>query len=67
MGCLMRLSHLLEHIEPIEISGRVAQAVGVVVEAYDPMATGTWMVDSTLEMQSVRLGRAVQHGVAHEA
>ena len=67
MGHLMRLSHLLEHIEPIEISGRVAQAVGVVVKAYDPMATGTWMVDSTLEMQSVRWGRAVQHGVPHEA
>ena len=39
MGHLMRLSHLLEHIEPVEISGRVAQAVGMVVEGYGPMTT----------------------------
>lgn len=42
----MTLSHLFEHIEPLEKSGRVAQAVG--------------MVDASLEMQSARLetGRA---------
>ncbi len=57
MGHLMRLSHLLEHIEPIEISGRVAQAVGVVVNDYDPMTTVTWMVDASL---------AMQRGVPHE-
>ena len=40
MGCPMSsLSHLLEHIEPLEISGRVAQAVGMVVEGYGPMTT----------------------------
>ena len=53
----MSLSHLLEHIEPIEISGRVAQAVGVVVRDYDPMTTVTWMVDLSLAMQP---------GVPHE-
>ncbi len=35
----MRLSQLLEHIDPIEVSGRVAQAVGMVVEGYGPMTT----------------------------
>ncbi len=58
MGCLMSLSHLLEHIEPIEISGRVAQAVGVVVRDSDPMTTVTGMVDASL---------AVQHEVHHES
>lgn len=38
----MSLSHLFEHIEPLEKSGRVAQAVG--------------MVDASLEMQSACLG-----------
>jgi hypothetical protein len=57
MGCLMSLSHLLEHIEPIEISGRVAQAVGVVVRDYDPMTIVTGMVDASL---------AMQHGVLYE-
>ncbi len=54
----MSLSHLLEPIEPIEISGRVAQAVGMVVNDYDPMTTGTRMVDAFL---------AMQHGVLHES
>lgn len=35
----MSLSHVLEHIDPIEVSGRVAQAVGLVVEGYGPMTT----------------------------
>lgn len=35
----MSLSHLIERIEPIEVSGRVAQAVGIVVEGYGPMTT----------------------------
>lgn len=35
----MSLSQLIEHVEPIEISGRVAQAVGIVVEGYGPMTT----------------------------
>ncbi len=63
----MSLSHLLEPIEPIEISGRVAQAVGMVVNDYDPMTTGTRMVDAFLAMQPVRLGQVVQHGVPHES
>jgi hypothetical protein len=54
----MSPSHLREHIKPGEISGRVAQAVGVVVKDYDPMTTGTWMVNSSL---------AMQHGVPHES
>ncbi len=58
MGCLMSLSHLLEHIEPIEISGRVAQVVGMVVRDSDPMTTVTGMVDASL---------AVQHEVPHES
>ena len=58
MGCRMSLSHLLEHIEPIEISGRVAQAVGMAVKDYDPMTTVTRMVDVSL---------AMQHGVPHES
>ncbi len=63
----MSLSHLLEHIEPLEKSGRVAQAVGMVVRAHDPMTTGTGMVDASLMMQSARLGRAVQDGVSYES
>ncbi len=63
----MSLSHLFEHIEPLEKSGRVAQATGVVVEDYDPMMAGTGMVDASLMMQSARLGRAVRHGVPHES
>ncbi|MDI3463140.1 MAG: Flagellum-specific ATP synthase FliI [Nitrospira sp.] len=35
----MSLSHLIERIDPIEVSGRVAQAVGIVVEGYGPMTT----------------------------
>ena len=35
----MNLNHLLAEIEPIEIAGRVAQAVGLVVEGYAPMTT----------------------------
>lgn len=35
----MNLNHLLTEIEPIEIAGRVAQAVGLVVEGYAPMTT----------------------------
>ena len=54
----MSLSHLLEYIKPIEISGRVAQAVGMVVKDYDPMTTVPWMVDAFL---------AMQHGVLHES
>ncbi len=57
----MSLSHLLEHIEPIEISGRVAQVVGVVVNNYDPVTTVTCMVDVPVEMQSACLGQAVPH------
>ncbi len=49
----MSLSHLFGHIEPLEKSGRVAQAVGV--------------VDASLMMQSPRLGRAVRHGVSYES
>ncbi|MBX3347142.1 MAG: hypothetical protein KF747_00225 [Nitrospira sp.] len=63
----MSLSHLLEHIEPIEISGRVAQAVGGVVNDYDPMTTIPWMADASLAMQSARLGQVVQLGVRHES
>ncbi len=35
----MSLSDLIEHVDPIEISGKVAQAVGIVVEGYGPMTT----------------------------
>lgn len=35
----MNLNHLLAEVEPIEIAGRVAQAVGLVVEGYAPMTT----------------------------
>ena len=49
----MTLSHLFEHIEPLEKSGRVAQAVGI--------------VDASLEMRLARFGWAVQHGVPHES
>ncbi len=35
----MSLSRLIERIDPIEVSGRVAQAVGIVVEGYGPMTT----------------------------
>ena len=35
----MSLSHLIERVDPIEVSGRVAQAVGIVVEGYGPMTT----------------------------
>ncbi|OQW35817.1 MAG: EscN/YscN/HrcN family type III secretion system ATPase [Nitrospira sp. SG-bin1] len=35
----MSLSHLIEHIDPVEVSGKVMQAVGIVVEGYGPMTT----------------------------
>ncbi|MDF0672820.1 MAG: FliI/YscN family ATPase [Nitrospira sp.] len=35
----MSLSKLIECVDPIEVSGRVAQAVGIVVEGYGPMTT----------------------------
>ncbi|CUS31634.1 FliI/YscN family ATPase [Candidatus Nitrospira nitrificans] len=35
----MSLSRLIERVDPIEVSGRVAQAVGIVVEGYGPMTT----------------------------
>ncbi|MGZ8404376.1 MAG: FliI/YscN family ATPase [Nitrospira sp.] len=35
----MSLSQLIERVDPIEVSGRVAQAVGIVVEGYGPMTT----------------------------
>ncbi|BFU90940.1 MAG: flagellum-specific ATP synthase [Nitrospira sp.] len=35
----MSLSRLIERIDPVEVSGRVAQAVGIVVEGYGPMTT----------------------------
>jgi flagellum-specific ATP synthase len=35
----MSLSDLLERVDPIEVSGKVAQAVGIVVEGYGPMTT----------------------------
>lgn len=35
----MSLSHFIERVDPIEVSGRVAQAVGIVVEGYGPMTT----------------------------
>jgi flagellum-specific ATP synthase len=36
---IMSLSRLIEHVDPIEVSGKVAQAVGIVVEGYGPMTT----------------------------
>ena len=35
----MSLSNLIEDVSPIEVSGKVAQAVGIVVEGYGPMTT----------------------------
>ncbi|NGZ03876.1 MAG: flagellum-specific ATP synthase FliI [Nitrospira sp. WS238] len=35
----MSLSSLIEDVAPIEVSGKVAQAVGIVVEGYGPMTT----------------------------
>jgi flagellum-specific ATP synthase len=35
----MSLSQLIERVDPIQVSGRVAQAVGIVVEGYGPMTT----------------------------
>lgn len=35
----MSLSRLIERADPIEVAGRVAQAVGIVVEGYGPMTT----------------------------
>lgn len=35
----MSLSRLIERVDPIEVSGRVTQAVGIVVEGYGPMTT----------------------------
>lgn len=35
----MSLSQLLDEIEPLDVSGKVAQAVGIVVEGYGPMKT----------------------------
>ena len=35
----MNFSDLLEKVEPLAISGRVAQAVGIVIEGYGPMTT----------------------------
>lgn len=35
----MSLSSLIEDVGPIEVSGKVAQAVGIVVEGYGPMTT----------------------------
>ncbi|NGZ07861.1 MAG: FliI/YscN family ATPase [Nitrospira sp. LK70] len=35
----MSLSKRIECVDPIEVSGRVAQAVGIVVEGYGPMTT----------------------------
>ena len=35
----MNLSDLIKDVNPIEVSGKVAQAVGIVVEGYGPMTT----------------------------
>lgn len=35
----MNLGNLLEQVDPLAISGRVAQAVGIVIEGYGPMTT----------------------------
>lgn len=35
----MNLGNLLEDVDPLAISGRVAQAVGIVIEGYGPMTT----------------------------
>ena len=35
----MNLCNLLDHVEPLAVSGRVAQAVGLVIEGYGPMTT----------------------------
>ncbi|MBH0195326.1 MAG: FliI/YscN family ATPase, partial [Nitrospira sp.] len=35
----MNLSRLLDRVDPVAVSGRVAQAVGLVIEGYAPMTT----------------------------
>lgn len=35
----MNLGNLLDHVDPLAVSGRVAQAVGLVIEGYGPMTT----------------------------
>ncbi len=35
----MNLGNLLEPVDPLAVSGRVAQAVGIVIEGYGPMTT----------------------------
>ena len=35
----MNFSRVLDHVDPIAVSGRVAQAVGIVIEGYAPMTT----------------------------
>ncbi len=46
----MSLSQLIEHVDPIEVSGRVAQAVGIVVEGYGPMTTVGELCRTTREV-----------------
>jgi flagellum-specific ATP synthase len=35
----VNFSRVLDHVDPIAVSGRVAQAVGIVIEGYAPMTT----------------------------
>lgn len=35
----MNLDNVLDHVDPLAVSGRVAQAVGIVIEGYGPMTT----------------------------
>lgn len=35
----MKFSRLLDQVDPVAVSGRVAQAVGIVIEGYGPMTT----------------------------
>jgi flagellum-specific ATP synthase len=35
----VNLGNLLDHVDPLAVSGRVAQAVGLVIEGYGPMTT----------------------------
>lgn len=35
----MKLGELLDQVQPLEVSGRLAQAVGLVIEGYGPMTT----------------------------
>ena len=45
----MNLVDLIEQTDPLAVSGRVAQAVGIVIEGYGPMTSVGELCDVTRE------------------